>query len=276
MSESISPFAGGTAVVTGAGSGLGRALAHTFAAQGMHVVVADLALANAEAVARELPRASAFCVDVGDPESIDALAAQVAAQGGSLQVLCANVGVQQIAALDRLRREDWRWLIGVNVLGTVASVDAFLPQLRATRGIRRILLTASTSSVYAVPRLAAYTASKYAVLGYGETLRQELAAEGIGVTLLLPGGMATSHLASSAAARPAGLGPSITTPDDLAAVGAATAPRPRDIATPEHAVRHVIAALLENRPYLVTHGGTPKALRERFAALLESFARADD
>ena len=70
MSESISPFAGGTAVVTGAGSGLGRALAHAFAAQGMHVVVADLALANAEAVARELPRASAFCVDVGDPESI--------------------------------------------------------------------------------------------------------------------------------------------------------------------------------------------------------------
>lgn len=276
MSQPSGPLAGGTAVVTGGGSGLGRALAHRFAAQGMHVVVADLALESAEAVARELPRARAHRVDVGDPESIDALAAAVAAEGGALQVLCANVGVQQIASLDRLRREDWRWLIGVNLLGTVASVDAFLPQLRAAPGMRRILLTASTSSLHAVPRLAAYTASKYAVLGYGETLRQELAAEGIGVTLLLPGGMATTHLASSAAARPASLGPSTTTRDDLAVVAAATAPRPGDMATPEHAVRHVIAALLEDRPYLVTHGGTPPAVRDRFAALLEAFARADD
>jgi NAD(P)-dependent dehydrogenase (short-subunit alcohol dehydrogenase family) len=276
VSAAPSALEAGVAVVTGGGSGFGRALAQRFAAAGMRVAVADIALANAQAVAAELPRAQAFRVDVGDAKSVADLARSVEALGPPLRVVCANVGVQQIAGLDRLGAEDWRWLVGVNLLGTVATVDAFLPLLRKTTGLRSILLTASTSSVYAAPRLGAYTASKYAVLGYGETLRLELAPEGIGVTLVLPGGMATTHLASSAAAKPALAGPSQTTADDLAAVGEATAARPGDIATPEHASRHVIAALLENRAYLVTHGRAPAAVRERFAALLDAFAHADD
>jgi NAD(P)-dependent dehydrogenase (short-subunit alcohol dehydrogenase family) len=242
----------------------------------MRVAVADLAFASAQAVARELPRAHALRVDVGDAESIAALARAVESLGGPLRVVCANVGVQQIAALERLGVEDWRWLVGVNLLGTVATVDAFLPQLRKARGLRAILLTASTSSVYAAPRLGAYTASKYAVLGYGETLRQELAPEGIGVTCVLPAGMLTTHIASSAAAKPGSAGPSQTTEDDFAVVGAAAAGRPGDVATPEHASRHVVAALLENRPYLVTHGQTPDAVRARFTALLAAFERADE
>jgi NAD(P)-dependent dehydrogenase (short-subunit alcohol dehydrogenase family) len=270
-------LSGGVAVVTGGGSGFGRALAQRLAAEGMRVAVADLALANARAVAKELPGAHAFCFDAGDPDSIAALAREVEALGGPLRVLCANVGVQQIAALDRLGAEDWRWLVGVNLLGTVAAVDAFLPQLRRVQqGLRAILLTGSTSSVYAAPRLGAYTASKYAVLGYAETLRLELAPEGIGVTCVLPAGMLTTHIASSAAAKPRSAGPSQTTDEDFAAVGSAAAGRPGDVATPEHAARHVIAALLEDRPYLVTHGQTPDAVRERFAALLAAFARADD
>lgn len=270
------PFTGGTAVVTGGGSGLGRALAHRFAVEGMHVVVADIDRANARAVAAELPLASAYRVDVGDPDSIAALADAVGSVEGDVQVLCANVGVQQINTLDALTADDWRWVVEVNVLGTVATVEAFLPQLRAASGLRRILLTASTSATYAAARLGAYTTSKYAVLGYGETLRLELAAEGIGVTMLMPGGMATTHVQSSAAARPAALGPSATTDDDLAAIGAAMIQGPDDLATPEHASRHVIDALLEDRPYLVTHGSTPPAVRERFNAIADAFAHAND
>jgi NAD(P)-dependent dehydrogenase (short-subunit alcohol dehydrogenase family) len=276
MTPTDGPFSGGTAVVTGAGSGLGRALAHRFADEGMHVVVADIDLANAQAVADELPRATAFRVDVGDPESVGDLARAVGEVEGDVQVLCANVGVQEINALDRLSADDWRWIVGVNVLGTVNTVDAFLPLLRAASGMRRILLTSSTSGVFAAPRLGAYTASKYAVTGYGETLRLELAAEGIGVTLLLPGGMATTHLASSAAARPEGIGPSGTTDDDLVAVSQAMIQGPDDIATPEHASRHVVEALIEDRPYLVTHGAPPPAVAARFAAITEALARAND
>ena len=276
MTPANGAFAGGTAVITGGGSGLGHALAFAFADEGIRVIVADIELGNAEKVAGELPNTSAFRVDVGDPASIDELAASVAALEGNVQVLSANVGVQQIASLDRLTNADWQWLIGVNVLGTVATVNTFLPQLRSASGVRRVLLTASTSSVYTAPRLAAYTASKYAVMGYGETLRMEIAAEGIGVTMLMPGGMMTTHLESSAAARPESIGPSSTTDDDLVAVTSATAPGPTDIATPEHAARNVIAALLEDRPYLVTHGATSPVVRERFDAILDAFAHADD
>lgn len=259
--------------MTGGGSGLGSALTRIFAAEGMRVAVADIDLAAAQRVAAELPRSSAHRVDVGDGVSIDAFAAALV---GPVQVLCANVGVQQIAPLARLGRGDWRWLIEVNVLGMVATVDAFLPHLRAASGMRRILLTASTSSVYAAPRLGAYTASKYAVMGYGETLRQELAPEGIGVTLLMPGGMATTHLASSAAARPHALGPSMTTQEDLIAVSQATGGRAGDVADPAHAARHVVAALIEDRPYLVTHGSMPAAVAERFSAIRAAFARANE
>jgi NAD(P)-dependent dehydrogenase (short-subunit alcohol dehydrogenase family) len=269
-------LSGGVAVVTGGGSGFGRAIAQRLAGQDMRVVVADIALAHAQAVAKDLPRAHAFRVDVGDPASVAELAREVESLGGPLRVVCANVGVQQIAALDRLGAEDWRWLVGVNLLGTVATVDAFLPQLRKAQGLRAILITASTSAVYAAPRLGAYTASKYAVLGYAETLRLELAPEGIGVTCVLPAGMLTTHIASSAIAKPRSAGPSQTTDEDFAVVGAAAASRPGDVATPEHAARHVVGALLENRPYWVTHGQVPDAVRERFAALLAAFARADD
>ncbi len=270
------PLAGGTAVVTGAGSGLGRALAHRFADAGMHVVVADIDVDHARVVAAELPSASAFRVDIGDRASIGELADAVGRTGGDLRVLAANVGVQQINTLDDLTADDWRWVIEVNVLGTVATVDAFLPRLRAASGMRRVLLTTSTSATYAAARLGAYTASKYAVLGYGETLRLELAAEGIGVTMLMPGAMATTHVQSSAAARPTALGPSGTTDDDVMAVGAAMVQGPDDVATPEHAARHVIEALVEDRPYLVTHGRTPAAVPERFAAITDAFGRANE
>jgi NAD(P)-dependent dehydrogenase (short-subunit alcohol dehydrogenase family) len=270
------PFAGGTAVVTGGGSGFGRALAHRFADAGMHVVVADIDVDHARLVAAELPDASAVRVDVGDPASVHALAGEVGDQAGELRVLAANVGVQQINALDDLSADDWRWVIEVNVLGTVGTVEAFLPLLRAASGMRRILLTTSTSATYAAARLGAYTASKYAVLGYGETLRLELAAEGIGVTMVMPSAMATTHVESSAAARPVALGPSGTTDEDLMAVGAAMVRGPDDVATPEHAARHVIDALVEDRPFLVTHGSAPAAVEERFRAIVEAFTQAND
>src|SRR5436190_23484189 len=217
QSEVVSELAGRISVITGAGSGLGAAMAHAFAQAGMAVAALDIdasgAAATAAAAAEEfdVPTTSAR-VDVGDSRSVAEAARHVETTLGGCDLLCANVGVQQFGAIDRLSEHDWEWLLNVNVLGTVRTVREFLPLLRARAGWRRILLTASSSVLAPSVRLGGYQTTKYAVMGFGDTLREELADEGIGVTVLFPGGMMTRHLESSALARPKELGESSTDP----------------------------------------------------------------
>ncbi|HYC21253.1 MAG TPA: SDR family NAD(P)-dependent oxidoreductase [Candidatus Bathyarchaeia archaeon] len=272
-------LAGRTAVVTGGGSGFGAAMARALGKAGMRLVIADFDLPAAEGIAAELSsgavKALAIEVDVGAPASLKALARRTADELGGCALLCANVGVQQIGALERLTAADWEWLLRVNVLGTVETVNAFLPQLVAQRGGGHILLTASTSGLIALPCLGAYTATKYAIVGYGETLRLELAARGIGVTVVMPGPMMTSHLASSARSRPAGLGPSVTSEDDLVAVSQASLGSTEDVVDADYAARHVLDAVRNNDPYLVTHPPQRGQVEQRFTEILAAFDRAD-
>ncbi len=267
------------AVVTGAGSGIGAAMARALAREGMRVAVADIDAASAGAVARELAqrggRARAWRADVGQAASLTALAEGTREAFGPCAVLCANVGVQQLGRLERLTDPDWEWLLAVNVMGTVHTLQAFLPQLREA-GRSQVVVTASTQALLPVPHLGGYTASKFAVLGYAETLRLELAPEGIGVTVLLPGPTATGHLASSGRARPQALGPSRTEPEDLPAVTAATLASPADLVEPDFAVRELARAIREDWPYLVTHPPQREGVAERFRAILEAFDRARD
>ena len=196
---------------------------------------------------------------------------------GGGNVVCANVGVQQFGALDRLTADDWRWVLDVNVLGVVNTVDAFLPLLRSSTGTRRIVVTSSSAVMVPGVRLGAYTASKFAVMGYGETLRQELAGEGIGVSVLFPAGMSSRHLESSVKARPTELGPSVTLPDDIDAM---LASRDMDAAvhtaTPEHATRNLLAALRDDERYIVTHGSYRGGLVARLDDLVRAYDRAQD
>jgi NAD(P)-dependent dehydrogenase (short-subunit alcohol dehydrogenase family) len=182
-------------------------------------------------------------------------------------VLCANVGVQQFGAIDALSDQDWEWILEVNVLGTVRSVRAFLPMIRARAGFRRIVLTASSSVLVPSVRLGAYQTSKFAVMGFGETLRDELAAEGIGVTVLFPGGMITRHLESSVLARPAHLGTTEVDPDDLNAMMNQRPMTDGDVVTPEHAIRNLLADLEADVPYSVTHGSFRPFYNERRDAM---------
>ena len=269
-----------TAVVTGGASGLGAALARLFASEGMRVVVADIAAEGAADVARSLEasgaRAVAARVDVGDPGSLEALAETAAEAFGGCDLLAANVGVQRIARFEAMTQGEFAWLIHTNVVGTADTVRAFLPQLRASPDAH-VLITGSVSSLVATRGLVGYAASKMAVLGLAEGLRVELAPGGIAVTALLPGGMATSHLASSDRARPAHLGaPAPLDPTLIGEVAAALSPTPDALLEPARAIRNLIAALREERPYLVTHGPIPAAFAERSAALRAAVARADE
>ena len=273
-------LAGRIAVVTGAGSGLGAAMCQRFAEAGMAVAALDIDEARAKETATTLAEscgvpAMSRRVDVGDPRSLESAAADVEATLGGCDVLCANVGVQQFGAIDRLTDDDWTWIINVNVLGTVRTVAAFLPLLRRRAGWRRVVLTASSGVFVPGVRLGAYQTSKFAVWGYGETLRQELGGEGIGVTVLFPAGMMTRHLESSARARPAEKGEWVIAPDDIEAMMSSRKMGDDHVATPEHAVRNLIADLIANEPYVITHGAYRAEYHERLAAIEAAFDRME-
>jgi NAD(P)-dependent dehydrogenase (short-subunit alcohol dehydrogenase family) len=279
--STLADLQGRVAVVTGGGSGLGAAMCRQFASAGMAVAALDIDEANAQATAEALARefgvpTVAARVDVGDTASVHAAAASVRAALGGCDVLCANVGVQQFGAIDRLTEDDWRWVLEVNVLGTVRTVAAFLPMLRERSGLRRILLTASSGALVPGVRLAAYTASKDAVIGYGDTLRQELADEGIGVMIVFPAGMSTRHLESSKLARPDEIGEWVIAPDDIDAMMSSRKVGEEHVATAEHAVRNLLTDLVANEPYLITHGSYRAEYHARLAAVEAAFDRMEE
>jgi NAD(P)-dependent dehydrogenase (short-subunit alcohol dehydrogenase family) len=273
-------LAGRVAVITGAGSGLGAAIAAALAGAGMRVAALDIDGTAAEATAARVRAAGgdaiARRVDVASRDGLAEAGEAVRDAFGRCDLLFANVGVQQFGAIERLTPEDWQWVLSVNVLGVVQTVEAFLPLLRATGGDRRIVVTSSSSFFVPSVRLGAYVTSKYAVVGYAEVLRQELAAEGIGVTIVFPAGMSTRHLESSARARPENLGPSVTAPDDIEAILSSGGSGSADVVTPEVAVEGLLADLVAGEPYFLTHGSYRAAHRARLAALDRAFDRMEN
>jgi NAD(P)-dependent dehydrogenase (short-subunit alcohol dehydrogenase family) len=271
-------FAGGVAVITGGGSGLGAAMAQRFAACGMTVFVLDIdgqhAQITADGIIEQGGKATALTVDVANRDDLQQAARLVEDQAGYCSVLCANVGVQQFGAIDSLTENDWRWVLDVNVMGVVHTVDAFLPLVRRAPKSRHILITSSSAAYSPGIRMAAYTTSKYAITGYGETLRMELAAEDIGVSLLFPAGMSTRHLQSSQQARPAELGPSELRREDIDAMMQSRKIDTGDhVASAEYATRHLLEDLKHNQRYIITHGDCREAINDQHQNLIKAQER---
>jgi len=271
---------GRVAVVTGGGSGIGRGLALTFGAEGMTVAVADLQQSNAKAVAAEIDAAGGRAFGVGvDVTSVDSLAAaarEIVARAGDVNLLCANAGVLAcIGSLAEHTVEDWQYTFSVNVMGIVKTVDAFLPSLRKRAPDAHIVTTASLGGLVSEVRapLGAYIASKYACVGYSEMLRAELASEGIGVSVLCPGVVASNLTATSAENRPAALGqqapPAFVADVDAASLMAHAMPA-------EHVGPIVIRAIRANRLHVLTHPRARPLVESRFRAMLEDFDFAED
>ena len=274
-------YAGKTAVITGGGSGLGAAMADLFVTAGANVVLLDVDVVRAQAKAAELVQtgaaALALPVDVANLATLEAAAVQVGEAFGAVDVLCANVGVQQFGAADTLSSDDWNWVMAVNFHGVINTVNAFLPLIRAGSGKRHIVVTSSASYFQLGIRMAAYVASKFAVTGYAEVLREELAPEGINVSMLFPAGMITRHIESSIAARPAEMGESRFDQADVRAMMAhAKIDSAAHVATPEHAVRNLLAELASGERYIITHGDYRHQVEEQQKAVLRAFERVKD
>jgi NAD(P)-dependent dehydrogenase (short-subunit alcohol dehydrogenase family) len=262
------------AVVTGAASGIGRGMAHAFADQGMHVMVADIEETPAEAVAAELRqkqvRSLAFTVDVADAAGLDALAERAYGEFGEVHVLCNNAGVFVGGPVAETAIEEMHWMMSVNFWGVVHGVRAFVPRFRAQDGAAHIVNTGSVSGLFPTPDQGAYTATKYAVVGYSERLREELAEEGIGVSVLCPGGVRT-RIGESRRNRPERFGgPVGTTPRPRAATPARAAPsRSLD---PLEVGQLVVRGIQEDRLYIHTDPLWVDRYQARFARVVDDFA----
>ena len=195
-------FNGQTVLVTGAGQGNGAAIARAFGAAGAKVAVVDRNLETARAVAREMTdtgvRAEAFALDVSDAAACTAMAAEIAARLGPVNVLVNNAGILLRGAFgqgDALG--DWKRTLEVNLGGPYHMVLAFLAQLKTTRGC--VLNVSSIQSFVATPNSVPYTASKGGVAQLTKALASELAPHGIRVNAIAPGFMLTPMTESTAA-----------------------------------------------------------------------------
>lgn len=267
-------FAGRTAVVTGAASGIGRALAERFLAEGMKVVLADVEESALQRTATDLAAAGGesvgFRVDVSRPEEVRALADFAFERFGEVHVLCNNAGVGIGGTIWEHSLEDWQWLLGVNVLGVVNGLREFVPRMLAGREEGHIVNTASAAGLDARPWLGMYSATKYAVVAISETLRAELEMRGarIGVSVLCPA-LVNTRIAESERNRPAAEGRTAPhlTPEARAFDQAFRAALAQGL-PPEQVADSVIQAIRDGSLYIITQAETIARVRARLERIL--------
>ena len=176
-------------VITGAGSGIGRATALAFARDGAKIVASDIHQGNLDSLAAELGDRALLVqkVDVSDRAQMAAFAAAVHAKVPAADVIVNNAGVAVGASFLDTSLDDWDWLLGINLKGVVHGCHFFIPKMveRGTGG--HVINISSILGIYPAPQVTAYVASKFAVLGLSQSLRTEMAPHKIGVTAICPG-----------------------------------------------------------------------------------------
>ena len=269
---------GKEAVITGAGSGIGRALAEAFAAEGSAVVVADIDEGAAKGVSHGIEAgggvALAVNMDVSDAAAVDRLAATTLERFGRVDVLCNNAGVSTFNLISDQTLDDWRWVVGVNFWGVVHGIHTFVPIMRDQGTPAHIVNTASIAGLLSgVAFIGPYCATKVAVVSISETLAQEFAIDGtpIGVSVLCPSSVDTKVMESERG-RPAALGFEHRTEmaESVRLMIREGFTGPTGL-TPDQVAVRVLAAVREGKFWIITHPGEAPTVEARFAGILEAF-----
>ena len=268
-------LAGKTAVITGAASGFGRALATACARDGMRVVLADIDLGGAretEALVRALGVESlAVRADVSDAADVDRLADAAFAAFGAVALLVNNAGVMVSGPVWETPLADWQWSLGVNLMGAVHGVRSFVPRMIAQGGEGHVVNTASLAGLISTPGLGAYSVGKHGVVALSECLHHDLRLAGarIGVSVLCPGFVRT-RLADAARHRPHPA--PAPTPSQAAAASRVEHLLGSATITAEEIAASAIDAVKQRRFYVLTHPGSDRAVEQRARAIQDRSA----
>lgn len=274
---------GNNAVVIGATSGIGRALALALAREGMNVAVAGTRREPLEEVAAEIRRigvkALAITCEVSQREQVRALADRCFAEFGRVHLLCNNAGVTTVGPLAEHSEQDWDWIYGVVLMGVAHAIQAFLPRM-LKQGEGYIVNTGSQAGL--VPDWCVdhgpYTSAKAAVTALTVALRAEIEPQGLGISLLVPAMVNTDIVKESGQKRPAQFGG----PKEGLESGS---PRMRDGAPmplpdtrfaleADEAAAIVVRGIKERRPFIITHGGLKPVVEDYFARILGAYDAA--
>jgi len=264
----VKNLSGKVAVITGGGSGIGRALAHAFAAQGMKVVLADVDEIAMRAVEAELAEGGTEVLPVVCDTSLEpnvyALAQATLDRFGGAHVLCNNAGVAGRGDPWTGPMSSWEWVVGINLYGVIHGIRAFLPIMQ-DQGEGHIVNTASMAGLLAVPGVAAYNATKTAVVAITEGLFLEMKGTGspVGVSVLCPGFVKTNLVNSQKWQPRLGAEPPMTTStigqivEQMLTDGVENGVDPAGIAA------EVVDAILTDRFWILTHPEMRQAPVER-------------
>ncbi len=265
-----------TAVITGAASGIGLALAQRAAREGMRLVLADIDAAKLAETARMLnaPAGALHTMraDVSREEDVAALAEAAFDRFGAVHLLCNNAGVGLTRLCWETSAADWEWILGVNLWSVVHAIRHFVPRLLTQADESHIVNTASAAGLLSTPAMAAYNVSKHGVVTLSETLYAELQAQHarVGVSVLCPAWVPTA-IHSSERNRPARFGtaapPSAASAAYQARVGQAVE---SGRLTADDMASAVFDAVAEKRFYVIPHVRIKQAVRRRMEDILEA------
>jgi NAD(P)-dependent dehydrogenase (short-subunit alcohol dehydrogenase family) len=272
--EVMKEFRDKVAVITGAASGIGRALADRCVQEGMKAVLADVELEPLTKFEASLKASGATVLavrtDVSQARDIEALAQKTLKVFGAVHLLCNNAGVGTEAAIWESTCEEWEWVMGVNLWGVIHGVRVFVPIMLAQDEECHIVNTASMAGLISGPGLGAYKVTKHGIVTLSETLHHELAERGakVKVSVLCPG-IVNTRIMESARNRPGHLPPT----ESFGAASGARWEALRQLVPagmpPVQVADVVFEALRKDRFYILTHPESKEYVRMRMEDILQ-------